>query len=103
MFVVGSEGEFWLSSVEAPISVSCAIGSLESGLGARIMGMDASGDCATSDKEPFCVGEELRLPAKEGRGGCNTTQTWEGDPSWCSRRGELARGVEGVPGVGFTT
>ena len=93
MFAEFSEGEILPSSVEAPITVSCAIGGLESGLGARMMGMDAGGVCATSDREPFCVGEELRLPAREGRGGCNTTQTWEGVASWFSRRGELARGM----------
>ncbi len=92
--------EIWRSSVETPISVSCAIGNLDSGLGARMMGIDAGGVCATSDKEPFWVGEELRLPASEGRGGCNTTQTWEGEPSWFSRSGELARRVGGDSGAG---
>ena len=53
MFVERSGGEIWLSSVEAPISVSCGIGGLESGLGARMMGIDAGGVCAISDKEPF--------------------------------------------------
>ena len=90
--------EILLSSVEAHISDSCKIGGLESGLGARMMGMDAGGVCATSDKEPFWVGE-LRLPASDGRGGCNTTQTWEGVASWFSSRGELARGMGEETGV----
>lgn len=94
-----SAAEILFSSVEAHISDSCKIGGLESGLGARMMGMDAGGVCATSDKEPFWVGEELRLPARDGRGGCNTTQTWEGVASWCSSRGELARGMGEETGV----
>lgn len=67
-----------------------------------MMGIDAGGVCATSDNDPFWLGEELRLPAREGNGGCNTTQTWEGEPivSWLTRSGELARGVEGDTGVG---
>lgn len=67
-----------------------------------MMGIDAGGVCATSDKDPFWVGEELRLPAKDGSGGCRTTQSWAGEPSWFPRSGELARG-EGGGGEGIRT
>ena len=75
LFAKGSSTKTRVSSFGTSLAISWDMGIRERGLGARMIGIDTGEVCATSDNDPFCVGDELRLPARDGNGGCNMTQT----------------------------